>query len=109
MTDVKRFLFEKESNTEEPFILRIEYYKHKLWFCARDICNMLGIARVGKIIAKLEGAVRTVEIEDDKGRVRDMAFIDLYALNHLLFRKDSDTSREIRVWFYTDVFPSLEE
>lgn len=100
------FMFEKTEG-EDVYNLRVENYKGEYWFSARDICYLLGIQRVGKALSRVEGDIRTVKIEDEVGRIRDIAFLDLYAVNYLLFQNDGDLSKNVRAWFYSTVYPEL--
>lgn len=92
--------------TPDMSTLRVGNYHGEYWFCARDLCSLLGIQRVGKALLRIEGTIKTVQIEARNG-VRDMAFIDLYAVNHLLFQTQEELARETRAWFYSAIYPVL--
>jgi len=81
------------------------------WFCAKDVCDVLGIKNSRDIIGKVldNHDVVLTDTVDSRGRKNRMTFIAKAAVQIIIMRSDKLQAKKFQRWIVEEVLPSIEE
>ena len=79
------------------------------WFCAKDVCDILGLSNSRKAIADLEEDEKGVSISYTLGGHQEMNFISESGLYALIFRSQKPEARKFRRWVTHEVLPQIRK
>lgn len=81
-----------------------------IWFCAKDICDILEITNSRDAVKNLEADERdTVANTDGVGRKKDMIFVSESGLYALIFNSRKPEAKKFRKWVTADVLPMIRK
>lgn len=102
MNDIKIFCFEDAD-------IRIIEEKGAPWFCATDICRVLGYENALAALSRhcyAEGR-KKFYVTDSTGRQQETNFVDEKNLYRLILRSKLPTAEKFQNWVYEEALPSF--
>ena len=86
--------------------VRTVLLNNEVWFCAKDVCDILEIKNVTQAVQRLE--------EDDRsmfniGRQGNTNFINESGLYTLILRSDKPEAKPFRKWITSEVIPAIRK
>jgi prophage antirepressor-like protein len=89
--------------------IRVEKKGADFLFCAKDVCDILGLENVTNAVAKLDGdEYLTLKILKS-GQTREMLFVTESGLYALVIRSNKPAARRFRKWITGEVLPALRK
>jgi len=79
----------------------------KVWFAAKDICDILGIRNHRDALTRLDPDEKGVGITDSPGGPQKMATVTESGLYALVFKSRLRTARKFRRWVTGEVLPAI--
>jgi len=82
----------------------------QIWFCAKDICHVLGLKNTSKSVEGLDNEERdTITSSDGVGRKKDMIFVSESGLYALIFNSRKPEAKNFRKWVTSEVLPAIRK
>lgn len=78
----------------------------EVWFCAKDVCDILGIKNVTQATQRLDEDERSMF---NIGRQGNTNFINESGLYTLLLRSDKKEAKPFRKWITSEVIPTIRK
>ena len=80
------------------------------WFCAKDICEVLGIQNASDAVSTLDEDERSgLDITDPHGRVQRTNFVSLPGLYMLIFTSRKPEAKKFKRWLAHEVVPAIRK
>lgn len=89
--------------------VRIVHKAGQPWFVAKDVCGVLGLARIDSAIRELDADEKDTQILSTPGGPQEMAIISEPGLYALLARSRKPIARKFDRWVRHEVLPSLRK
>ena len=89
--------------------IRVEKKGEDFIFCAKDVCNVLGISKYRDALDKLDDDERGLVKVDTPGGKQEMAFVTESGLYALAIRSNKPAVRRFRKWITSEVLPALRK
>lgn len=97
----EKFKIFNDKNLGEVRTLLLE---NEIWFCAKDVCDILDIKNTTQAVQRLEDDERSMFNIDRQGNTN---FINESGLYTLIIRSDKKEAKLFRKWITKDVIPSI--
>ena len=78
---------------------------NKLWFVAKDVCDVLGIANPRHALSRIPENHKSVAISDTLGGSQQMSSIDGPGLYRLILRSNKPRIEPLMEWVTAEVLP----
>jgi len=80
----------------------------ELWWVARDVCTVLGVAQAGRAVEGLdEDEVSTTHVTDSMGRQQETFIINEPGLYSLILRSRKPQAKAFKRWITHEVIPAI--
>ena len=107
--EVMPFYYNSEDN-KVTTIRTVKDSDDKVWFVAKDVCDVLGLTDVTSALRTLEGDEKIVRlISVEKRGNPNMNCVNESGLYTLIFQSRKPEARKFRKWFTNEVLPALRE
>lgn len=82
---------------------------NEVWFCAVDVCNILELAHVGRLVSRLnpKGVLTTHTLTN--GGKQELTFINEPNLYETIFKSRKPEAEDLKRWVFTNVLPSIRK
>jgi len=97
-------------NFKEVPVRTQEDEKGRIWFCAKDVCDILGYTNSKKAIAdhcRKDGVTNRYPIVDTLGRQQFPTFINEGNLYRLITRSKMPEAEKFELWIFDEVIPTI--
>lgn len=79
-----------------------------VWFCAKDVCDAVGLGSAHKVAGRLDGDERTnFPVVDTAGRTQEMLHVSEPGLYALLGRSSKPAAKRFDRWVRHEVLPAI--
>lgn len=78
-------------------------------FCLADVCQVLDIANVGNVAARLDDDEKGIRLADTPGGRQEMVFVNESGFYAVILRSDKPQAQPFRRWVTKEVLPSIRE
>lgn len=99
MNELKIFNYENKE-------IRTQKSNDNVWFCLKDICNILELKNPTIVAQRLEEDERT---KLDLGRQGEGTFINESGLYSVILRSDKQEAKKFKKWVTSEVLPSIRK
>jgi prophage antirepressor-like protein len=89
--------------------VRVEKRGAEFLFCAKDVCDALGLENVSKAVSGLDDDEKGVGKVYTPGGPQEMLFVTESGLSGLIIRSNKPVARMFRKWITGEVLPSLRK
>ena len=91
--------------------VRIQMIENDPWFCAKDVCDILGFGNPHQAIQTHveKDDLQKLEVIDSKGRYQETNFINESGLYSLIFGSTLPIAKDFKRWVTSEVLPSLRK
>jgi prophage antirepressor-like protein len=89
--------------------VRTNIVNDTVWFCAKDVCQILGIKKYLDMMQNLDDDERTSMAVDTLGGSQNMTFINESGIYECIFRSRHPDAKKFKKWIKTDVLPSIRQ
>lgn len=97
-------------NERESTPIRVQVINKELWFVAKDVCRVLGVANHKDAVSRLDDDERHgVGITDPIGRNQKVIAINESGLYHLIFQSRKPEAKKFRRWVTGELIPTLRK
>jgi len=86
--------------------VRTVLLNNEVWFCAKDVCDILEIKNVTQAVQRLEEDERSMF---NIGRQGNTNFINESGLYTLILRSDKPEAKPFRKWITSEVIPAIRK
>nr|DAK78519.1 MAG TPA: repressor domain protein [Caudoviricetes sp.] len=93
-------------NSEFGEIRTIIDDKNDVWFCLKDVCDVLGLSNPSQVLEKLDVEERA---KFNIGRQGEANFTNESGLYTVILRSDKPNAKPFRKWVTSDVLPSIRK
>lgn len=84
--------------------------KGEVWFCLKDVCDILGLGNPSKVLHRLNrDGVTTSKVIDSMGRQQEYTFVNEPNLYETIFASRKPEAKEFRYWVVSEVLPTLRK
>ena len=84
--------------------------KGEVWFCLKDVCDILGLGNPSKVLHRLNrDGVTTSKVIDTMGRYQEYTFVNEPNLYETIFASRKPEAKEFRYWVVSEVLPTLRK
>lgn len=84
--------------------------KGEVWFCLKDVCDILGLGNPSKVLHRLNrDGVTTSKVIDSIGRHQEYTFVNEPNLYETIFASRKPEAKEFRYWVVSEVLPTLRK
>lgn len=77
------------------------------WFVAKDVCELLGIAKHRDAVFRMDPDERGSVVVDTLGGKQEMATINESGLYNLIFQSRKPEAKQFRKWVTSEVLPAI--
>lgn len=103
MNEVEIFKYENKE-------VRTQIINNDIWFCLKDVCDILEIGHVTDTKNRLKkDGVDTVEVIDKLGRKQQATFINESNLYKVIFQSRKAKAERFTEWVTSEVLPSIRK
>ena len=90
--------------------VRVVIKPNSIWFCAKDVCTVLGLANSSQAISSLcEDEKLGIMLNDPQGRTQETACISESGLYALIFKSKKQEAKSFRKWITSEILPSIRK
>lgn len=89
--------------------IRVEKQGADYIFCAKDVCDALGLSDTNKAVAGLDDDEKLIRKLFVSGQNREMLFVTESGLYALIIRSNKPMARKFRRWITGEVLPALRK
>lgn len=93
-------------NNEFGEIRTITDDKNDVWFCLKDVCDVLGLSNPSQVLEKLDVEERA---KFNIGRQGEANFTNESGLYTVILRSDKPNAKPFRKWVTSDILPSIRK
>lgn len=93
-------------NSEFGEIRTIIDDKNDVWFCLKDVCDVLGLSNPSQVLEKLDVEERA---KFNIGRQGEANFTNESGLYTVILRSDKPNAKPFRKWVTSDILPSIRK
>ena len=86
--------------------IRIIKENNNIWFCLKDICDVLGLSNPSQVLEKLDSEERS---KFNLGRQGEANFTNESGLYTVILRSDKPNAKPFRKWVTSEVLPSIRK
>lgn len=98
----------QQLNYDKEKIVRSILSNGEIWFLSSDVCNLLEINQMPKVLASLDkGEIRTGVGIDQSGNPIKAKIISESGFYNLIFQSKNANSRKIKRWLTSEVLPQI--
>lgn len=102
MNEVQIFNFKENS-------VRTQYASDEVWFCLKDVCDILDISNSRKVVERLnQGGVTTSDTLTNGG-MQKMTYINESNLYKVIFQSRKPQAEEFTEWVTGEVLPTIRK
>lgn len=84
--------------------------KGEVWFCLKDVCDILGLGNPSKVLHRLNrDGVTSSKVIDSIGRYQELTFVNEPNLYETIFASRKPEAKEFRYWVVSEVLPTLRK
>ena len=84
--------------------------KGEVWFCLKDVCDILGLGNPSKVLHRLNrDGVTTSKVIDSMGRQQEYTFVNEPNLYETIFSSRKPEAKDFRYWVVSEVLPTLRK
>jgi prophage antirepressor-like protein len=88
--------------------VRIEMDSHnKPWWVAKDVCDILGLEQINRVMARLKPAEKGDTRIMTPGGMQTMRTVNEAGLYRLIFRSDKPEADRFQTWVFEEVLPQI--
>lgn len=80
--------------------------KNDVWFCLKDVCDVLGLSNPSQVLEKLDVEERA---KFNIGRQGEANFTNESGLYTVILRSDKPNAKPFRKWVTSDILPSIRK
>ncbi|MDR5616249.1 BRO family protein [Arsenophonus sp.] len=95
---------------QETHNVRIQIIDRELWFCLRDVCDVLSIVNSRRVTAEildLKGVRKTDTLT--KGGNQQLVYVNEPNLYRVIFRSNKPEAKQFQDWVFNEVLPSIRK
>ena len=81
----------------------------EIWFVAKDVCDVLGLADVTSALRTLDEDEKLVRKISGAGQIREMSTISESGLYALIFRSSKPEAKQFSRWVRSEVLPQIRQ
>lgn len=82
----------------------------EVWFCLKDVCDILELDNVSRVKSRLkQDGVTTSKVMDSIGREQYTNFVDEKNLYRVIFQSRKPQAERFQDWVYDEVLPSIRK
>ena len=81
---------------------------HEEWV-ARDVCEVLGLVKVDRALARLKAEEKGTHPMSTLGGVQPMSTVTESGLYRLIFRSDKPEAKQFQAWVFEEVLPTIRK
>lgn len=90
--------------------IRAKEENGEIWFCLKDVCEILEIKNVSNCKSRLNSdGVGTTEVIDNMGRTQKATFINESNLYKVIFQSRKQEAEKFTEWVTSEVLPSIRK
>ncbi|WP_277287548.1 phage antirepressor [Sneathia sanguinegens] len=103
MNEVEIFKYEEKQ-------VRTQIINNNIWFCLKDVCNVLEIGNVTDTKNRLENdEFDKIEVIDKLGKKQEMLFITESGLYAVILRSNKIEAKKFKKWVTSEVLPTIRK
>lgn len=89
--------------------VRTQFINNEPYFCLKDVCDILDIARSRDVVARLDTKGAVLTNTPTKGGEQQSYFINEPNLYRVIFRSDKPEAKNFQDWVFEDVLPTIRK
>ena len=87
--------------------IRLIQSNNDVWFCAKDVCFLLGLSNSSQALSRLDSDEKGLYEVDSHGGNQKTAFVSESGLYSLIFKSKKQEAKAFKKWITSDVLPII--